>query len=86
MLETALALHTGNQPLQCPELDELVAFVCSEAKARQLPAERVIIELKRVWYSVPETPSHQKGDVISRLVTMCILGYYDGHPQGIAIG
>jgi hypothetical protein len=81
MLETALALHTGNRPLQCAEIEQLVGYVCSDAISRGLPAERVIIDLKQVWYSVPETASHEKGHVISRLVTMCILEYYRSRPD-----
>ncbi len=76
MLERALSLQNENRPLQCEEINDLVAAVCTEGKSRGLPAERLIVELKGVWYSVPETALHDKADVISRLVTMCVLEYY----------
>jgi hypothetical protein len=76
MLETALSLHAGNRPLQCDEIRNLVEAACADGKSRGLKAERLIIELKQVWYSVPESASHQKAEVISRLVSMCILDFY----------
>lgn len=79
MLETALALHSGNRPLKCAEIDGLVGEVCADGQSRGLQAERLLIELKHVWYSVPESASHEKADVISRLVTMCILEFYRNH-------
>jgi hypothetical protein len=84
MLETALSLHAGNRPLKCDEIDQLVASVCGDGKSRGLHAEQLIIELKQVWYSVPETASHEKADVISRLVSMCILDFYRTHPDSSA--
>jgi hypothetical protein len=82
MLETALALHSGNHPLKCPEIDELVGEVCADGQSRGLKAERLIIELKHVWSSVPESGSHEKAEVVSRLVSMCILEFYENHPDG----
>jgi hypothetical protein len=80
MLETALSRHAGNRPLKCDEIDRLVGYVCTDGQARGLKAERLIIELKHVWHSVPESASHEKGEVISRLVSMCILEFYEEHP------
>lgn len=84
MLETALSLHAANRPLACADIKEAVADVCAQGKARGLPAEKLIVELKRTWYSVPESASHEKAEVISRLVTMCILEFYGEHTDTTA--
>lgn len=78
ILERALALHAQNQPLDCADIQESVAKVCDQGKAKRLPPERLIVELKQIWYSVPDSAARQKADVISRLVTMCILEFYRG--------
>lgn len=81
MLETALSLRASNRPLSCAEIRQPVADVCSDAQSRGLPPERLIVELKRIWYSVPESASHEKAEVISRLITMCIVEFYEAHPD-----
>lgn len=84
MLETALSLHGANHPLKCAEIEGFVGRISVGAQARGIQAERLIIDLKQVWYSVPASASHQKADVISRLVTMCILEFYRTHPETTA--
>ena len=76
MLETALALHAANSPLVCDEIKRAIASVCADGKSRGVRAERLIVELKRAWYSVPESAGHEKAEVISRLVTMCVQEFY----------
>ncbi len=78
MLQTALALHASNSPLVCDEIRSGVAKLCADGKSRGVQAERLIVELKRAWYSVPESAGHEKAEVISRLVTMCVQEYYRG--------
>ena len=80
MLEVALSLHARNLPLKCKDVSALVADVCARAQARGIEAERLIIELKQIWHSVPESEGHRKADVISRLVSMCITDFYKSHP------
>ena len=80
MLETALALHAENRSLSCAEIEQPIAELCAEAKARGIQAETLIIELKQIWYAVPESASHEKAEVISHLVTMCIPEFYREHP------
>ena len=79
MLETALALHAANTPLACEEIKGAIATVCADGRSRGLMAERLIVELKRAWYSVPESAGHEKAEVVSRLVTMCVQEYYRGN-------
>lgn len=80
MLETALSLHAANRPLACAEISDAVEDLCAEGKDRGFQAERLIVELKRIWYSVPESPSRDKAAVISRLVSMCIRQFYGAGP------
>lgn len=84
MLQTALALHLANRPLLCEEIKDAVEEVCADGRSRGIQAERLIMELKRAWYSVPEPVAHNKAEVISRLVSMCILEFYRDHsaPSG----
>lgn len=80
MLQTALALHSSNRPIVCDEIKGAVADVCNDGRARGVKAERLILELKRAWYSVPEPAAHNKAEVVSRLVTLCILEFYQANP------
>ena len=79
MLESALALHSANSPLACDEINSAIAKVCADGRSRGVQAERLIVELKRAWYSVPESAGHEKAEVVSRLVTMCVREYYRGN-------
>jgi hypothetical protein len=81
MLDTALSLRAANRPLACAEIKDSVAKVCADGKSRGLQAERLIIELKRSWHSIPESATHEKSEVISGLVSMCILEFYRTHPD-----
>jgi hypothetical protein len=76
MLDTALALRAAKRPLDCEEIRNSVARVCADGRSRGLQAERLIIELKRSWYSIPESATHEKSEVISSLVSLCILEFY----------
>lgn len=76
MLETALARHTANSPLVCEEITTAISRICADGRSRGVQAERLIVELKRAWYSVPESAGHEKAEVVSRLVTMCVREYY----------
>lgn len=76
----ALARHLANRPILCDEIKDAVAEVCADGRSRGIQAERLIMELKRAWYSVPETVAHNKAEVISRLVTLCIIEFYGDHP------
>lgn len=82
MLETALALHSANRPIVCDEIEDAVSEICADGRSRGVQAERLILELKRAWYSVPEPAAHNKADVISRLVSLCIMEFYRGGSDG----
>jgi tRNA A58 N-methylase Trm61 len=81
MLETALALQANHRPLSCAEIEDPMREVCTGAQKRGIKVERLIVDLKEVWHSVPDSTVHQKADVISRLVTMCILEFYRTPPS-----
>lgn len=80
MLETALTLQAEHRPLSCAEIEDPVREVCTEAQKRGIKVERLIVDLKEAWHSVPDSTAHQKAEVMSRLVTMCILEFYRTHP------
>lgn len=75
MLENAFALHAANLPLATREIHDGVGSLVADAKARGVRAEHLIIELKRACYSADST-AHQKSEVVSTLVTMCIREFY----------
>jgi len=81
MLETALALQADHRTLSCAEIEEPLRKVCTDAQKQGIKVERLIVDLKEVWHSVPDSTSHQKADVASRLVSMCILEFYRNHPS-----
>jgi hypothetical protein len=80
MLETALTLHAANLSLSCAEIEQPVAEICAKAKARGMQAETLLIELKQIWHAVPESASHEKAEVIARLVSICIPEFYRTSP------
>jgi hypothetical protein len=81
MLETALALQADQRPLTCAEIEDPVREVCTDAQQRGIKVERLLVNLKEVWHSVPDSTAHRKADVVSRLVSMCILEFYRNHPS-----
>lgn len=82
MLERALSLSAGTDPSSDANVRKAVAAACTDARCRGLEAERMLVELKRAWYSIPESASHERADVVSRLVTLCILGFYAEETPG----
>ncbi|HEX4684271.1 MAG TPA: hypothetical protein VH277_16250 [Gemmatimonadaceae bacterium] len=63
--------------------DDLRALLCraaDEARARGIPAERLLILLKDIWYSLPEVASAPSGDaanaLLQELISRCIQEYY----------
>ena len=81
MLECALARHAEDRPLAAPEIRECVKGVTAHAKSRGIHAERMLIELKRTWYTIAESGVRPKSEVISPLVTMCIKEFYGEMPD-----
>jgi hypothetical protein len=55
--------------------------VSSEARARNILPEQLLVTLKELWSSLPEvratTDATQQVRLLQRVVTMCIRAYYD---------
>ena len=52
---------------------------CEAAHAHGIRAEQLLLLIKDAWRELPEArrvPRHAAGDVLSRLITICIHEYY----------
>ncbi len=77
MLERALALRGDGKPLSDPGLDGDVSRLCEVARARGLAAEKLVVELKTACFASRGAASlHDKNDVVSGLVSLCIREYF----------
>lgn len=84
--ETMTALRSAlvsyvQHPVDCGALRPALRQLAVEAHANGIVAEQVLIVLKQVWYTLPsarELPSsEERGQLLQRVVTMCIREYYD---------
>jgi hypothetical protein len=70
-------LHDSNDP---SALQVSLLMMASEARARTILPEQLLIVLKDVWNSLPEvrsmTDAQQQIGMLQRVVTMCIKEYY----------
>ena len=66
-----------------PELREVLRRVATEARAKGIQAERLLVVLKEIWGALPEVRHAERGDVsgqntlLQRLITRCIHQYYE---------
>jgi hypothetical protein len=72
-------------PAQCegwPSPERLAAaagMVAEDARHRGIPAERMLVALKRAWAALEEVrrmPVLDAHDLLTRLVTLCIRAFY----------
>jgi hypothetical protein len=70
-------LRDSNEP---SALQVSLLMMASEARARTILPEQLLIVLKDVWNSLPEvrsmTDTRQQIGLLQRVVTMCIKEYY----------
>lgn len=63
-------------------LDRALRLVAAEAREKQMHAERLLVALKDVWFSLPEQREsidvEQQTRLLQRAVTVCIRAYYGG--------
>ena len=63
-------------------LQASLLVLSTEARARDILPERLLVALKELWSSLPEvralTDAGQQVRLLQRVVTMCIREYYDG--------
>ena len=61
-------------------LQEALHRVAAEARSKHMLAERLLIALKDVWYSLPAIRQSPVGEtqnrMLQRIVTLCIREYY----------
>jgi len=77
MLERALALRGAGKPLSDTGIDGDISALCVLARARGLPAEKLVVELKAAWFASRSAASlHDKNDVMPGLVSLCIREYF----------
>ena len=67
------------------ELQRAIRLMVGEARRRDLRAEQLLIVFKRAWHSLPEVDQlpygPERGDLLSRIITMCIEEFYAGDRQ-----
>jgi hypothetical protein len=63
-------------------LDRALRLIAAEAREKQMHAERLLVALKDVWFSLPEHREsidiEQQMRLLQRAVTVCIRAYYGG--------
>jgi hypothetical protein len=75
------ALRDYLQDSQEPsKLQPSLLVIASEARARSILPEQLLVVLKEVWSSLPEvrsmTNTREQINLLQRVVTMCIKEYY----------
>jgi hypothetical protein len=75
-----LALR-GDDAEDADALRRSVLLVASEARARNILPEQLLVRLKEAWSSLPEVramhDSHEQARLLQRVVRMCIHEYYN---------
>ena len=78
-LRSALArsVRQGNHE---DELRTLLCQAADEARTRGIPAERLLVVLKDIWYGLPEVASAPSAEaanaLLQELISRCIQEYY----------
>jgi hypothetical protein len=62
------------------DLHDLLCRAAEEARNKDIPAERLLLILKDIWYSLPEVTNAASRDVenalLQQLISRCIQAYY----------
>jgi predicted NACHT family NTPase len=77
-----LALRAnGNDAEHASALQGALLLVATEARARDILPEQLLVRLKEAWSSLPEVramrDAQQQARLLERVVTMCIREYYN---------
>jgi hypothetical protein len=78
-LREALAAHARGVRPPAAELQALLRDASAAAHHRGIPAERLLVEFKLLWYALPEVRAlrgPQQSEALGELVTICIEAYY----------
>lgn len=77
-LRRAVAVMQPDGPVDAG-VRELIRMTCNLAHDRGLRAEQLLVLIKAAWSGLPEgqrRPRHDDGDVLARVITVCIHEYY----------
>lgn len=81
-LRTVLTNHIVHPDVADPELARVLRQIVVEARNRKIRAEQLILMLKTVWDSLPDTryaiDREAQQQMRQRLITRCIKAYYEG--------
>ena len=73
----ARSVSQGNH---ADDLRELLCTAAEEARAKGIPAERLLVILKDIWYSLPAvaaaTSTGAENTLLQELISRCIQEYY----------
>jgi len=58
------------------ELRKSLRVACANARMQRVRAEQLVVDLKRLWATIPSEPSALSDDKMSLLVSACIDEYY----------
>lgn len=78
-LREALAAHARGEGPRAAELQRLLREASESARRSGIPAERLLVEFKLLWYALPEVRAlrpPQQSEALGELVTTCIEAYY----------
>lgn len=71
----------GYDPEHASALQASLLLVATEARARDILPEQLLVRLKEAWSSLPEVramrDSQEQTRLLERVVTMCIREYYN---------
>ena len=72
------AMHRGDH---ARELQDVLARAATEAHAKNIHAEQLLIILKELWHSMPElrgaADSDRQNELLQELISRCITQYYE---------
>ena len=81
-LRTVLTRHIAHPDVADPDLAQVLRQIVVEARNRKVRAEQLILMLKNVWDSLPDTryaiDREAQLEMRQRLITLCIKAYYEG--------
>jgi hypothetical protein len=76
----AALTRSVSQGNHADELHELLCTVAEEARAKEIQAERLLVILKDIWYSLPAVATASstgaEAALLQELISRCIQEYY----------
>jgi hypothetical protein len=76
----ATLARSANHGNHADDLRTVLCAAADEARAKGIPAERLLIILKDLWYALPEVANAPSADVantlLQELISRCIQEYY----------